>query len=330
MSRPHLPGLRWAICVLLFSGSLLVSAPAHADARFATWLEGLHAEALERGIKRETLDAALRDIEPIPRVVELDRKQPEFTLTFAQYLARVVPNQRVRRARALLAEHGELLREVSALYKVQPRFLVALWGIESDFGRLTGGFRVIHALASLAYDGRRSTYFRGELLNALHIVDQGHIAPEDMMGSWAGAMGQAQFMPSTFLNFAVDYDGDGRLDIWHSRPDVFASAANYLAKSGWRDDITWGRAVRLPPGFDRSLIGLETVKTLPEWQAAGVRRADGTALPKRPLRASLIEAEEGKGPAFLVYDNYRALLKWNRSTFFALAVGYLADKMRGG
>ena len=195
---------------------------------------------------------------------------------------------------------------------------------------MTGGFRVIHALASLAYDGRRSTYFRGELLNALHIVDQGHIAPEDMMGSWAGAMGQAQFMPSTFLNFAVDYDGDGRLDIWHSRPDVFASAANYLAKSGWRDDITWGRAVRLPPGFDRSLIGLETVKTLPEWQAAGVRRADGTALPKRPLRASLIEAEEGKGPAFLVYDNYRALLKWNRSTFFALAVGYLADKMRGG
>lgn len=330
MNRPHLLDLGWAIFVLLLSGSLLVSAPVQAETPFATWLEGLRAEALERGIKRETLDTALRDIEPIPRVVELDRKQPEFTLTFAQYLARVVPDQRVRRARALLTEHGELLREVSGRYKVQPRFLVALWGIESDFGRLTGGFRVIHALASLAYDGRRSAYFRGELLNALHIVDQGHIAPEDMMGSWAGAMGQAQFMPSTFLNFAVDYDGDGRLDIWNSRPDVFASAANYLSKSGWRDDITWGRAVRLPPGFDRSMIGLETVKTLPEWQAAGVRRADGEALPKRPLRASLIEAEEGKGPVFLVYDNYRALLKWNRSTFFALAVGYLADRTRGG
>lgn len=302
--------------------------PGHAAERdFATWLDGVRAEALARGVRAVTLDAALSGVAPIPRVIELDRRQPEFTLTFEQYLDRVIPERRVKRGRALLAEHRGLLEEIAAAYRVQPRFIVALWGIESAFGRITGGFDVVPALATLAFDGRRSAYFRAQLMDALVILDQGHIAPRDMKGSWAGAMGQSQFMPSSFLRFAIDHDGDERRDIWTTPADVFASTANYLAKSGWRDDITWGREVRLPVGFDRGLVGTKVVKRLPEWQGLGVRRADGRDLPSRPLAASLIQAQEGRGPAFLVYDNHHAILRWNRSTYFALAVGLLADRI---
>jgi len=176
-----------------------------------------------------------------------------------------------------------LLEEVAQKYGVQARFIVAFWGIETDFGRITGGFPLVPALATLAYDGRRSAYFRKELLNALEILDGGHIAPKDMVGSWAGAMGQCQFMPSSFLNFAVDGDGDGRKDIWTNRKDVFASAANYLSRSGWKGDQTWGRQVRLPDGFDAKLADLDVRKTLAEWQGLGVRRLDGSDLPVRDL-----------------------------------------------
>ena len=228
---------------VILAAALLV-APASADERFSAWLAELRAEALERGISAETLDAALTGIEPIPRIIELDRDQPEFKLTFAEYLERVVPQARIDRARARLEENRNLLGATATKYRVQPRFIVALWGIESDFGRNTGGFPVVSALATLAFDGRRSAYFRTELLNALEILDAGHIAPERMTGSWAGAMGQGQFMPTTFVGFAVDADGDGRRDIWDTRADVFASIANYLAGLDWHDDQTWGREVR--------------------------------------------------------------------------------------
>ena len=311
--------------VLFFS---LTTQPGNAaQAPFAEWLEGLRSEALERGIRAETLDAALAGVEPIPRVIELDRRQPEFTLTFQQYRDRVVPRTRIEMGRKLLAEHHELLSEIGKKYKVQPRFVVALWGIETDFGRITGGFPVVASLATLAHDGRRSDYFRRELFNALQILDEGHISPEKMQGSWAGAMGQSQFMPSSFINFAVDYDGDGRRDIWNTTADVFASAANYLAKSGWRDDQTWGRAVRLPAGFDRNLTGLDTRKTIGAWQALGVRQFDGGDLPARQLKASIIipDADNSPETAFMVYENFRTTLKWNRSNYFALAVGLLSD-----
>lgn len=293
---------------------------------FGQWLDELRTEAAGKGIGDSVLDTALRDLEPIPRVIELDRKQPEFTLTFQQYMDRVVPKSRIDKGRRKLAEHEALLTEVGKRYGVQPRFIVALWGIETDFGRVTGGFPVIAALATLAHDGRRSKYFRGELLNALRILDEGHITNDAMKGSWAGAMGQSQFMPSSFVRFAVDYDGDGRRDIWRTQGDVFASAANYLARSGWKDDQTWGRKVRLPAGFDLSLADLKIRKPLAEWQALGVRRADGRDLPTRQLRASLVLPAKGAAdPAFLVYDNYRTTLKWNRSTYFAMAVGHLSD-----
>ena len=298
-----------------------------AETDFTAWLEGVKFEALRRGISEKTLASTLTGIRPIPRVVELDRKQPEFTLSFNDYMARVVPAKRVRKARKKFGENHAILVEIGKKYGVQPRFIVALWGIESDFGRLTGGFKVIPALATLAFDGRRSAYFRKELFNALTIVDQGHISAKRMTGSWAGAMGQSQFMPSSFLNHAVDYDGDGRRDIWRTTADVFASAANYLARVGWKGDQNWGRQVNLPAGFKPSLVGLKVVKRLREWNAIGVRRTDGSALPSRNLRASVMLPGGVGGPAFLVYNNYRSILKWNRSHFFATAVGKLADRI---
>ncbi len=317
------------VLATLAFASLASVRPAAAATDFAAWLGELRNEALSQGIRPETLDLALRDLAPNPRVIELDRKQPEFTLTFEEYLRRVVPPSRVERGRRLLAEHAALLKEIAARYHVQPRFIVALWGIETDFGRVTGGFPVIEALATLAYDGRRSAYFRKELLYALRIVDEGHVTPDNMMGSWAGAMGQSQFMPSSFVRYAVDYTGDGRRDIWGTLADVFASAANYLASVGWRDDQTWGREVRLPPGFDTSLADLKVIRKISAWQALGVRRADGRDLPTRDLDASIVLPGGPDGPAFMVYGNYRALLKWNRSTYFATAVGRLSDAIAG-
>jgi membrane-bound lytic murein transglycosylase B len=303
-------------------------APAQAET-FRTWLDGVRVEARGRGVSHATLEAAFADLQPIGRVLELDRKQPESTLTFEQYIQRVVGPARIERGRQRLYENGLLLEQVSRRFGVPARFIVALWGIETDFGRMTGGFPVVGALATLAYDGRRAAYFRKELLDALLILDEGNVTPEAMQGSWAGAMGQNQFMPSSFHAYAVDQDGDGRRDIWSSLPDVFASTANYLARSGWKGDETWGREVRLPPGFDKGLVGADLRKPLADWAALGVKRADGGALPTANLDAALISGEkDGSGPYFLVYDNYRVLLKWNRSNFFALAVGRLADAIQ--
>lgn len=311
-----------AVAALGYAGSAL------AAEGFAGFLDGVRSEARARGLKEATISSALDGLAPIERVVELDRRQPEFTLTFDQYMRRVVSTQRVEKGRARLAEHRGILDRVARAYRVQPRFIVALWGIETDFGRVRGSFPIIAALATLAYDGRRSRYFRKELFNALTIIDQGHISARAMIGSWAGAMGQNQFMPSSFLRYAVDHDGDGRRDIWTNRADVFASTANYLREVGWRDDQTWGRPVRLPSGFDPELLGLKTRKGLAAWQKLGVRRADGTDLPGRNLAASILRPGEG-GPPFAVYDNYRAILKWNRSHLFAVAVGSLADRIAG-
>ncbi|MEQ8248640.1 MAG: lytic murein transglycosylase [Alphaproteobacteria bacterium] len=292
-----------------------------------SWLDGVRAEATEKGIRPAILDESLNGIDPIPRVIELDRRQPEFTLTFAQYVERVVPAARVQKGRQVYAEHRELLESVGQRMGVQPRFIVALWGIETDFGRLTGGFNVVNALATLAFDGRRSDYFRKELFNALQILNEGHIAPSAMTGSWAGAMGQPQFMPSSFVNFAIDYDQDGRRDIWTTQADVFGSAANYLKRVGWNDDQTWGREVRLPSGFDAGLAEAKAIKRTAEWQAMGVRNLDGSALPNRQLDAQIVIPDGPEGRAFMVYDNFRATLRWNRSNYFALAVGLLSDRI---
>lgn len=320
---------RW-VAVMVSATVILAASVAVAEPKpFQEWLKIVRAEASAAGIRDEILAAALDGIKLTPRVVELDRKQPEFSLTFRQYMDRVVPRSRVEKGRRKLAENKAILEDVGRKFGVQPRFIVALWGIETDFGRVTGGFKVIAALATLAYDGRRSRYFRKELMNALKILDGGHIKAQDMVGSWAGAMGQSQFMPSSFLNFAIDYDGDGRKDIWTTKADVFGSAANYLSRSGWKGDQTWGRAVRLPAGFNTGLAGLKVVKPISEWRRLGVLRADGSDLPKRDLKASIVFTEGPGSAAYMVYNNYRTILKWNRSTYFAVAVGTLADRIGG-
>ncbi len=321
--------------LLLLAPLFAVAPPAiAAEQSFEEWLVELRVEAAEKGISAETLDAALTGIQPIPRVIELDRKQPEFTLTFDEYLERVVPQSRQNRAKARFATHRDILQEISEKYGVQPRFVVALWGIETDFGRVLGGFDVIPALASLAYDGRRAKYFRSELHHALRIIDEGHIAADAMKGSWAGAMGQSQFMPSSFNEYAQDYDGDGRQDIWGTKADVFASASNYLKRVGWRSDLTWGRKVMLASDGEAShgnamtLHDNKTWKGLNEWAALGITREDGTALPTRNIKARLVMPGGINGPSYLVYKNFEAILKWNRSNYFAIAVGTLADSMR--
>jgi len=318
---------RVRVLILVLSTLLVLQARSvrSAEVDFGTWLAGVRQEAVAQGLRPQSVTRALAGVHPIDRVLELDRHQPETTLTFEQYIDLVVSPQRLQQGRQKLAEHRALLEQVSRRYAVQPRFIVALWGIESNYGKGSGEFPEISALATLAYDGRRSTYFRKELMAAIKIVDQGWVRPEDMLGSWAGAMGQCQFMPSSFLRFAVSFNDDGRRDIWHRNEDIFASIANYLAQSGWHGDETWGRRVLLPTGFDASLAGLNNRKSPAEWQKLGIRALDGRDLVSREREASLILPDGPDGAALLAFDNFRTTLKWNNSSFFAAAVGYLAD-----
>lgn len=306
---------------------LIATASVQADPGFGHWLLEFKAEARKEGIPDALLERAFQDVQPLERVLELDRKQPESIMTFIEYQEKIVSADRIRKGRQLLAEHREVLKNVAEKYGVPARYLVAIWGIETHYGALTGSFRVVEALATLAYDGRRSNFFRQELLKALHILKDGHISVADMKGSWAGAMGQCQFMPSSFLRFAVDETGDGRKDIWSTKADVFGSAANYLAQSGWRPNERWGRKVTLPAGFDTSQASLNRTKPLKQWHEMGVRNSDGGLLPNSQMEGAIVMPDGKGGPAYLVYENYRVILKWNRSTYFATSVGLLADAL---
>ena len=309
----------------------LLSFPAFAQEQsFEDWVAELRAEAAALGISESTL-AALDDLEaPLPRVLELDSSQPEFVQTFTRYLGlRVTPRQ-VERGQQLLNQHAVLLEEVRQRYGVQPQYLAAFWAIESNFGSNTGGFSVLQALATLAYDPRRADFFRTQMLTALQIIDEGHISAADMSGSWAGAMGQLQFMPSVFNLHGVDGDGDGRIDIWNSLPDIFHSAANFLSKSGWKGDERWGREVLLPEDFDFSLAGTDTRKPLQEWRDIGLLQTSGASIPVADMRASVVIPAGAGGPAFLTYDNFRVTRVYNTPIFYALTVGHLADRFSGG
>ncbi len=305
------------------------AAPAKPD--FSQWLIDLKAEAAKKGIRDATLAQALDGIQPINRILDFDKRQPEFTLTLDQYLSHVLTPQKIADGKKLLHQHYKLLTKIYQRYHVPPQTIVALWGIESGFGKNIGDYPVVPALATLAYDGRRSQYFRTELINALTIVDRG-ATPQQMRGSWAGAMGQCQFMPSTYLKYAQKWEGEGPADIWHTQADIFASAANYLGSVGWDPHQTWGRPVKLPANFDQSMRGLAVKKTVQEWAKLGIRRADGKPLPKSDLMASIVTADPGRdatgqGPPFLVYDNFRTYMNWNRSVFFGVAAGELADRI---
>ncbi len=314
------------LLTLLLSMLLPVSAMADDDPDFSRWLADFKQEAHENGISEVVLEEAFIGVKPSPRVVKLDRSQPETIQTFEDYFEKRVTPYRIELGRKMYRENGQLFQQIESRFGVQGRFIAAFWGMETSYGRFSGGHYVIGALTTLAYDPRRAKFFRKQLMDALTILDEGHITVDKMKGSWAGAMGQTQFMPSTFRAYAMDGDGDGKINIWESKADAFASAANYLSSIGWRSDQTWGREVLLPNDFDQGLIKDKARKTLAEWQTLGVRKLFGKNLPKRDLVATVVQPDGPGKRAFITYPaNYSAILDWNRSHKFAISVGTLAD-----
>lgn len=330
--------------IALVVSFVLVAPLAAQDARpsFAEWLAGVKAEALTRGIKPEILDEALATVEePLQAAIDRDRAQPEHVLSLDAYVARVLTAKNIAMGREMYARHRAELDEVGERYGVSPRAIVGVWGLESNFGRFSGTWPTIAALATLGWDPRRPAFFRGELFKALEILNRGDIDVAHMKGSWAGAMGQTQFMPSSYLLFAEDFDGDGRRDIWDTPVDVFASIANFLKGHGWRAGQTWGREVKLTPDAARKVRtdvarrnsgcqatrDMTVAQPVERWQELGVRLPGGKPLPKTDLQASLVS---GKARTFLVYGNYHALLEYNCSHSYAVSVAMLGDTIVAG
>jgi membrane-bound lytic murein transglycosylase B len=305
------------------------SAPLITEAEFSACINTFSEKAKSAGISANTINNSLAKTHLNPRVLELDRQQPEFSTTFADYFNRGVSEQRIRQGQALLIKHRALFERVAKQYGVPANYLLAFWGLETNFGANFGGMQVVNSLATLACDKRRSTFFTTELIAALRILDEGAIAPDKMLGSWAGAMGHVQFMPSAFLQYAVDYDGDHKRDLWNSTPDAMASAAHFLQGLGWQANTGWGREVKLQTNFPFLEAGLKTTKSLAEWSKFGVKSADNSPLPQTDELASLLVPAGYQGPAFLVYQNFNVIMSWNRSEFYALAVGHLADRIAG-
>ena len=332
--------MRTKFGILLLATSLCVPALVGAAEKTATpevytkWLNDLKEEMIERGISKKTIDLAYGKNDyyhPDPEVVKIDRKQIEFVLTSTEYLNRVVNAKKVAKAREKYKQLYPLFKDMEKKYGVQINYLIAFWGMETNFGQNFGNYEVIDALTTLSYDKRRPKFFKEELFQALTIIDKWQVEPKQMEGSWAGAMGHFQFMPSTFNAYAVDYNGDGKIDIWHSFEDAIASAANYLSSMGWQAGQDWGEEVSLPWNFDYALSGRQYQKTIKEWRKLGVRGKDGKPLKlKDEWKASIILPEGKKGHAYLITDNFRKIMVWNRSENYALAVGMLADYIKTG
>lgn len=314
-----------ALALLLSLGA----ARAADEAGFRAWVEAFGAEARQQGISAETLERAFAAAKFNPRVIELDSHQPEFVKPVWDYIAGVVTEDALKRARQKLREHADLLARVQQRYGVPPEYIVAIWHIESGFGANFGNFGVVEALATLAYAGRRQEFWKSELLAALRILQSGEVPPERLVGSWAGAMGHTQFMPSGFLKMAVDFDGNGKRDLWTSLPDVFASTANHLVVGGWKGTAPFGVEVRLPANFPYEMAETQR-KAVAEWSALGVTLADGRPLPAWPGAAAILVPAGHRGPAFLASENFRALLDYNNAISYALAVGLFAERLRGG
>jgi membrane-bound lytic murein transglycosylase B len=329
------------LTVLVSALCLSSSVFANTQEKFDQYVADLKVEAKAKGYSDELIQEAFATAKFKKKVISNDKNQPEVVETLETYLPKRVPTWKVNQARKLYKQHQDILEKIAKEYGVQARFIVALWGLESNFGRIQGGYPVISALVTLAFDGRREALYKRQLWAALDILKDGHIALDDFKGSWAGAMGQTQFMPTSFNSYAVDYDKDGRKDIWTTEVDAFASIANYLKQAGWNDDLTWGRQVKLPENFDSKYIlkrGTKTRKewleywqqserSLEQWQALGLRRADGSDLPNVKVTAALVMPDDENGRMYLAYDNYKALMHWNRSYYFATSVGYLSDRI---
>jgi membrane-bound lytic murein transglycosylase B len=311
---------------MIAAAAFLPVAARAQDGGFERFVESVIAEARRAGIREATLRAAFAGIGPNDHVIELDRHQPEFNLTWPEYRAKVLPQTRLDSARANYARERPLLADVERRFAVDPLVVMGIWGVESNFGSNKGSYRLVEALSTLAWEGRRAGYFRKELLNALRILDDGDVTPARMTSGWAGAMGQPQFMPSSYLTYAVDFDGDGRRDIWDSKPDVFGSIANYMARSGWRGGEPWGQPVIVPPSLNPAMAGRDLRRPLGAWMELGVRRPDGSRFSRADVSGALLlpdGIEPGQG--FIVYNNFNAIRRYNPSDFYALAVGLLGD-----
>ena len=314
------------------TGSALAQASLSSSGDFQLWLEGFRAEAAAAGIRPDVIDDAFEGLTVNTRVYELNDNQPEFSRAIWDYLDSAVSETRIETAHAKMLEHRDLLSLIEQAYGVNAEIIVAIWGLESSYGAIMGSYDAFQALATLAFEGRRTGYGRSQLIGALKIIQNGYASRQEMKGSWAGAMGHTQFIPTTYLTYAVDHDGDGRRDIWGNLGDVFASTANYLSASGFRRNEAWGVEVDLPDGFDYALADRSVRKPVVEWAASGVSSRQGASLIEGydpNMRARLILPAGAQGPAFLTFDNFDAILQYNRSTAYALAVALLSEKAAG-
>lgn len=304
------------------------NAPAQPSMSWGDWVKELRAEAIANGIQGNAFDNIFANIKgPDQRILRFERTQPEKRITFMAYRQSRADAFRIKLGRSEMRKHGDLLNSIGSRYGVNPCFIVSLWGLETSYGHFMGTFPVIQSLATLAYASPRAPFFRKELLIALHIVSEGHVKVEDFKGEWAGASGHPQFMPSSWLKYAVDYSGTGRKDIWKDFGDAFASIANYLAQHGWEKGGPWAVSVTLPSNFDSALVGSNTEKTIAEWQKLGLQPADGRTWPDAQLKATLVEPLGG--PAMLIFHNFKVLMQWNRSVYYAGTVGYMAEQICG-
>ena len=319
---------------LILSTALVVSSflsSAHADeAAFASCLAGLRADAQAKGVSGATYDTHTAALAPDMAVIDFLDAQPEFVTPIWDYLAALVDDERVADGRAMLAEWAPVLARVEAEYGVDAATVVAVWGVESNYGRNFGSRPLLTSLSTLSCFGRRQSFFRGEFFTTLKIIQDGHVAPERLTGSWAGAFGHTQFMPSTFMRLAVDFDGDGRRDLVDSVPDALASTANFLKRAGWRGDLPWGFEVSLPQGMDVSGAGRRNKQPISAWAARGVRRIDGAPMPAAATPAGLLLPAGKDGPAVLVTRNFDAVYSYNAAESYGLAIAHLSDRLRGG
>ncbi len=316
------------IFFLLFSATALADDTQETPGLFDDYLSQIRDQAQAQGISKQTLDLTLTGLTPNPKVLKLDRSQAEFSLNFWRYLNTRVSAHRLENGAKQLAEHRAQLQEIYQQYGVPPHVIVAFWGLESNFGHHTGSLSLVRSLATLGHDLRRSEFFTKELLVLLKLIDQGRI-PADAKGSWAGAMGGVQFMPSNVAAYGVDADQDGKIDLWQSQADIFASAANFLKALGWQRGYRWGREVQLPTTFDYQLANLKHRQSLQHWKQLGVKNTDGSELPDATLQAAVVLPMGHQGPAFLVYQNFSIILRWNRSILYALSVAHLSDRLSG-
>ena len=317
--------MRVAVVYTLLAFTVMVTSVSAYASSFRHWLDELDEEVLRQGVSEQTWQQVKPELVYLPKVVALDKKQPEWTKSFSQYLATIVNTKRVMDGRHQYGQHKSLLKQTADKYNVPPQYILALWGIETNFGNNTGGFAVPSALATLAYDGRRRSFFTNELIAALKIIDQEHIAFKDMRGSWAGAMGQTQFMPTSFLGYAVDANHNGKKNIWDEKADIFGSIANYLSSHGWDQSQGWGLEVDAPSKPSRSLLEEKSFRPRNYWVNAGYKAINGDAIPEFYDKLRIVRPGKDDERYFLVSKNYDVILDWNRSTYFATSVGMLAD-----